>query len=54
LYTDLILLLKKVKKIGKEEGEIEVAKAMLANNVDVNTVVKFTGLSMSEIKELQN
>ncbi|WP_265026015.1 Rpn family recombination-promoting nuclease/putative transposase [Wolbachia endosymbiont (group A) of Bibio marci] len=41
-------------KIGKEEGKIEVAKAMLANNVDVNTIVKFTGLSMSEIKELQN
>ncbi|GFR25196.1 uncharacterized protein YlbG [Trichonephila clavata] len=45
------------KKIGKEEGKIEgkieVAKAMLANNVDVNTIVKFTGLSISEIKELQ-
>ncbi|NEV48991.1 transposase, partial [Wolbachia pipientis] len=34
----------KGKKIGKEEGKIEVAKAMLANNVDVNTIVKFTGL----------
>ncbi len=39
-------------KIGKEEGKIEVAKAMLANNVDVNTIVKFTGLSISEIEEL--
>ncbi|MDX5488301.1 MAG: transposase, partial [Wolbachia endosymbiont of Andrena praecox] len=35
-----------------EEGKIEVAKAMLANNVDVNTIVKFTGLSISEIEEL--
>ncbi|NEV49662.1 Rpn family recombination-promoting nuclease/putative transposase [Wolbachia pipientis] len=46
----------KGKKIGKEEGKIEgkieVAKAMLANNVDVNTIVKFTGLSISEIEEL--
>ena len=50
----LDLATEKGKKIGKEEGEIEVAKAMLANNVDVNTIVKFTGLSMSEIKELQN
>jgi predicted transposase/invertase (TIGR01784 family) len=46
----------KGKKIGKEEGKIEgkieVAKAMLANNVDVNTIVKFTDLSISEIEEL--
>jgi predicted transposase/invertase (TIGR01784 family) len=42
----------KGKKIGKEEGKIEVAKTMLANNVDVDTIVKFTGLSISEIKEL--
>ncbi|WP_353274502.1 Rpn family recombination-promoting nuclease/putative transposase [Wolbachia endosymbiont (group A) of Ennomos erosarius] len=37
---------------AKKEGKIEVAKIMLANNVDVTTIVKFTGLSMSEIKEL--
>ncbi|UVW83429.1 Rpn family recombination-promoting nuclease/putative transposase [Wolbachia endosymbiont of Aedes albopictus] len=37
---------------GIEKGKIEVAKAMLANNVDVNTIVKCTGLSISEIKEL--
>ncbi|MDE5060639.1 Rpn family recombination-promoting nuclease/putative transposase, partial [Wolbachia endosymbiont of Drosophila nikananu] len=37
---------------GIEKGKIEVAKAMLANNVDVDTIVKFTGLSISEIEEL--
>ncbi|NEV49634.1 hypothetical protein EUZ93_04010 [Wolbachia pipientis] len=37
---------------GRIEGKIEVAKTMLANNVDVNTIVKFTGLSISEIEEL--
>ncbi|MGL9688553.1 MAG: Rpn family recombination-promoting nuclease/putative transposase [Wolbachia sp.] len=42
------------RKEGREEGKIEVAKAMLANNVDIDTIVKFTGLSLSEIKELQN
>ncbi len=42
----------RIQKIGKEEGKIEVAKATLANNVDVNTIVKFTGLSISEIEEL--
>nr|WP_250296582.1 hypothetical protein [Wolbachia endosymbiont of Oedothorax gibbosus] len=36
---------------GVRKGKIEVVKAMLANN---NTIVKFTGLSTSEIKELQN
>ena len=35
---------------GRQEGKIEVAKAMLADNVDINTIVKFTGLSVSEIK----
>ncbi len=40
------------KEEGRKEREIEVAKAMLANNVDVNTIVKCTGLSISEIEEL--
>ncbi|KDB19441.1 hypothetical protein wGmm_0064 [Wolbachia endosymbiont of Glossina morsitans morsitans] len=31
---------------------MEIAKAMLANNVDVNTIVKFAGLSISEIEKL--
>ncbi|WP_353270433.1 Rpn family recombination-promoting nuclease/putative transposase [Wolbachia endosymbiont (group A) of Myopa testacea] len=44
----------KGRKEGREEGKIEVAKTMLANNIDVNTIVKCTGLSISEIKELQN
>ncbi len=37
---------------GIEEGKIEVAKAMLADNVDTNTIVKFTGLSISEIERI--
>ncbi len=44
----------KGRKEGREEGKIEVAKAMLANNVDVNTIVKFTGLSIKEIAELRS
>ncbi|WP_253302450.1 Rpn family recombination-promoting nuclease/putative transposase [Wolbachia endosymbiont of Psylliodes chrysocephala] len=39
---------------GRIEGKIEVAKTMLANNVDVDTIVKCTGLSISEIEELRN
>ncbi len=52
LEYKLDLAEEKGKKIGKEEGKIEVAKAMLASNVNVNTIVKFTGLSISEIEEL--
>ncbi len=37
-----------------QQGKIEVAKTMLANNIDVNTIVKCTSLSISEIEELQN
>ncbi|WP_341821378.1 Rpn family recombination-promoting nuclease/putative transposase [Wolbachia endosymbiont (group A) of Myopa testacea] len=44
----------KGRKEGREEGKIEVAKTMLVNNIDVNTIVKCTGLSISEIEELQN
>ncbi|GHM58126.1 MAG: hypothetical protein sL5_03980 [Candidatus Mesenet longicola] len=40
-------------QIGSLQGKIEVAKTMLANNVDVGTIVKFTGLSLDEIKKLQ-
>ncbi len=40
----LDLATEKGKKIGKEEGKIEVTKAMLDNNVDVNIIVKCTGL----------
>ncbi|MDG7056579.1 MAG: transposase, partial [Wolbachia endosymbiont of Penenirmus auritus] len=44
----------KGRKEGREEGKIEVAKAMLANNVDVDTIAKCTNLSISEIKGLRN
>ncbi|MBD0391743.1 hypothetical protein IC220_04715 [Wolbachia endosymbiont of Pentalonia nigronervosa] len=42
------------EKRGRKEREIEVAKAMLADNVDVNTIAKFTGLCVDEIKKLQD
>jgi predicted transposase/invertase (TIGR01784 family) len=44
--------MKKGMEKGREEGKIEVAKAMLADNVDINTIVKFTGLSISEIERI--
>ncbi|MFP3033429.1 MAG: transposase, partial [Wolbachia sp.] len=37
---------------AKKEGKIEVAKTMLANNVDINIIVQSTGLSINEIEKL--
>ncbi|MFP3036320.1 MAG: Rpn family recombination-promoting nuclease/putative transposase [Wolbachia sp.] len=41
-------------QIGEKKGKIEVARAMLANNVDVDTIAKSTNLSISEIEGLRN
>ncbi|MGL9718563.1 MAG: Rpn family recombination-promoting nuclease/putative transposase [Wolbachia sp.] len=41
-------------QIGEKKGKIEVARAMLANNVDVDTIAKCTNLSISEIEGLRN
>ncbi|MBD0391661.1 ATPase, partial [Wolbachia endosymbiont of Pentalonia nigronervosa] len=32
---------------------IAVAREMLSDKVDINTIAKFTGLSINEIKDLQ-
>lgn len=54
LYKEEAIFEQKLEE-GREEGrkarEIEMAKAMLADNIDVNAIVKFTGLSMSKIEE---
>ncbi len=44
--------MEKGREEGRKEGKIEIAKAMLANSVDINIIVECTGLSISEIKEL--
>ena len=44
------------KDEGREEGSttkaIEIAKSMLAENIDINIISKCTGLSIDEIKSL--
>ncbi|WP_265023279.1 MULTISPECIES: Rpn family recombination-promoting nuclease/putative transposase [unclassified Wolbachia] len=42
------------KEEGRKEREIEVAKNLLKAGVSFNIIAQTTGLSMSEIKELQN
>ena len=40
--------------IGKKDGREEIAKNMLKDNVDVNIISKYSGLSIEEIKNLKN
>ena len=40
------------KKIGIDERNLEIAKNLLKENVDINTISKCTGLSLKEIKKI--
>lgn len=40
------------KREGKKENQIEIAKRMMEENMDIAMISKLTGLSESEIKEL--
>ncbi|WP_395463580.1 Rpn family recombination-promoting nuclease/putative transposase [Wolbachia endosymbiont of Cantharis cryptica] len=51
---DNVSCLKQSRIEGKIEGKIEVAKAMLTNNMDATTIAKLTGLSISEIEKLKS
>ena len=46
------------RKEGLEEGSttkaMEIAKSMLAENIDINIISKCTGLAISEINSLTN
>ena len=41
-----------VKYYAREEEKKEIAKKMLQNGYDINQIVKYTGLSINVIKEL--
>ena len=41
------------KAEGRAEGKAEVAKAMLKNNLPVETIMAYTGLSKEEIQKLK-
>ncbi len=43
----------KIKEQGQQEKAKEMAKVMRKENVDIETVVRFTGLSKTEITKLQ-
>ena len=52
--TDVLMAEEKGLKEGAKQKSIEIAKSMLNDNIDINTIIKYTKLSEKEIKELQN
>jgi predicted transposase/invertase (TIGR01784 family) len=51
-YRDLKNSLDTARDEGKAEGKIEVAKNLLKNGVAIDVIIKSTGLTEKEIKEL--
>ena len=42
------------EKKGKKEGKKETAKQMLLDNIPIEKVIKYTGLTEKEVKALMN
>ena len=42
------------KEIGKKEEKIEIAKKLLNLGVDIDTIIKATGLTKEEINSIEN
>jgi len=42
------------KREGKKEEKLETAKRMLMDNFSIEKVIKYTGLTEKEVKELMN
>ncbi len=53
-YRDLKNSLDTAREEGKIEGKIEVVKNLLKNGVDIEIIIKSTGLSEDEIEELKD
>ena len=43
-----------VKKLGMQKSKIEIAKKMLKNKMDIDTIIELTGLAREEIEKLLN
>ncbi len=53
-YRDLKNSLDTAKEEGKEEGKIEVAKEMIAENEPIEKISRFTGLTIAQIEKIKN
>jgi predicted transposase/invertase (TIGR01784 family) len=47
-------LAQQLKKEGKKEEKLETAKRMLLDNISIEKVIKYTGLTEKEVKTLIN
>ena len=45
--------MEKGREEGREEGRVEAAKNMLADEISIDLVAKYTGLSIEQVKELK-
>jgi predicted transposase/invertase (TIGR01784 family) len=45
--------IKRGKEVGKKEAKIEIAKNLLFANIDIETIIKSTKLTVKEIEELK-
>ena len=50
--TDIAVQRQEAYEDGAQQTKIETAKNMLKDNLDIQTILKYTGLSMEEIKSL--
>ena len=41
-------------QLGRQEGKLEVARTMLENGLDRNTVMKMTGLNEDDLKQIRH
>ena len=39
---------------GRSEGKLEVARTMLKNGIDLNTVMKMTGLTEDDLAQIRH
>ena len=53
VYRDLVNSIDTAFNEGKKHGKIEIAKASLVQNIDIDTIALITGLSQEEIERLQ-
>lgn len=49
---DEMAAMAKARREGLAEGKAEIAKKMLADKVDIETIIKYTGLTKEEIENL--
>lgn len=52
-YRDIKNSIDTAEKIGIEKGKIEIVKAMLAGNMSIEQIMKFSGLTREKIEQLQ-